>query len=297
MRPARAGPVKNSSIAMEKSKDVLKSVPISYLTSSLGHRLAYRDYGNKTAQPIVCIHGLTGNGSDFDALSFALADEGYRFISLDLAGRGHSDFLDDSNLYNYDTYKTDILALLDHLNLKTVDWLGVSLGGLLGIWLAAEDNSPIRRMIINDVGPEVPQAALDFIANVISERYEFENVNELETRMRQTRGLTWGPMSEDGWAHMAHHNHRTLENGKVTYAYDPRIADVFKTQPIGAVDLWPCWEKIIQPVLLLHGLKSVILTPAIIVKMLREKADTTVHTFKDCGHVSSLTTHSRLNEK
>lgn len=294
MRPAHVDQAKSSSIVMEKSEDVLKSVPISYLTSPLGHRLAYRDYGDKGARPVVCIHGLTGNGSDFDAMSFALADQGYRFISLDLPGRGHSDFLDDPALYNYEIYKTDILALLNYLELEAVDWLGVSLGGLLGIWLAAEDNSPIRRMIINDVGPEVPQAALDFIAHVISERYEFENVDELEQRMRQTRGLTWGPMSDDGWAHMAHHNQRTLENGNISYAYDPRIAEIFKTQPIGAVDLWPCWKKIKQPTLLLHGLKSVILTPALVVKMLNTKPDMGVYTFKDCGHVPSLTTPSQI---
>jgi pimeloyl-ACP methyl ester carboxylesterase len=298
MRPARVGQAKSLNIAMAKSNpDALRSVPIEYVQSPLGHRLAYRDHGDKNARPLLCIHGLTGNGSDFDGLAFTPSLQKYRIISLDLAGRGNSDFLDDSSLYNYETYKTDILALLNHLNLNTpcgVDFLGVSLGGLLGIWLAAEPDTPIRRMVINDVGPSVPQAALDFIATVISQRYDFESLDDLEQRMRETRGLSWGPMSDDGWAHMAHHNHRIMDDGKVTYAYDPAIADIFKTQPVGAADLWPCWENLKQPILLLHGLKSMILTPPIVVKMLSLKPDMAVYTFKDCGHVPSLTTPSQI---
>jgi pimeloyl-ACP methyl ester carboxylesterase len=265
-----------------------------YSLNSTGfHRIVYSDWGVPEAHPVVCVHGLTGNGHDFDFLAEALVEKGYRFIAVDLPGRGRSDFLSNPADYNYNQYCHDLTALLAHLGLSepgSIDWLGVSLGGLLGIKLAGMENSPIRRLIINDVGPVVPQEALDFIHQVISQVYTFNTVKDLEQRMRETRGITWGPVTDEQWKHMAEHNARALEDGQITYAYDPEIAVVFEGEPIGDADLWTYWDRIVCPVLLIQGGKSMLLTDEIVEDMnIRGPGqDMDLVIFEDCGHVPSL---------
>lgn len=257
------------------------------------HRIVYNDWGNKDGQPVICVHGLTGNGHDFDYIARDLIDHGFRLIAVDLPGRSRSDFLNNPLDYNYNQYCQDLMALLAHLDLTeaaSVDWLGISLGGLLGIRLAGLENTPIRRMILNDIGPEVPKAALDFIHQVISQRYVFSNIDEMEERMRQTRGLTWGPVSDEQWHHMAEHNARGLDDGSLTYGYDPNIAKIFEVEPTGDADLWPYWQNIKCPILTIHGAKSVVLTPEILQIMhdsFNGKSFDVVQ-FADCGHVPSL---------
>ena len=257
------------------------------------HKVVFNDWGPDDGLPVICVPGLTGNAHDFDYIAPALVKEGYRVIAIDLPGRGRSDFLPDPLDYNYNQYIRDLVGLLQELGFNkpaSVDWLGVSLGGLLGIRLAGTPHSPIRSLILNDVGPVVPQNALDFIHMVISQTYSFETLHDLETRMRATRGLTWGPVTDEQWNHMARHNARALENGMISYGYDPGIAAVFKSEPTGEQDLWPYWENITCPVLVLHGKKSVVLTADILADM-RESGPgptMTVKTFADCGHVPSL---------
>lgn len=255
------------------------------------HRIYYSDWGAKDAAPIVCVHGLTGNGFDFDYLAPALVELGHRVIAVDLPGRGRSDFLADPLGYNYLQYIEDLEGLLEHIGLEDgqkVDWIGVSLGGLLGIRMAAGANSRINRLILNDVGPEVPKAALDFIYQVVSKQYRFDTIKALETRMRETRGLSWGPLTDEQWRHMAEYNARALKDGSITYAYDHHIAQVFKTNPVGEINLWPLWDEISVPVLLLRGSQSLILPAAIVEKMRGRGPDFKLVEFGDCGHVPSL---------
>ncbi|GJL84579.1 MAG: alpha/beta hydrolase [Micavibrio sp.] len=261
------------------------------ITSQGPHRIVYNDWGPADGFPVICVHGLTGNGHDFDFLAEELIKDGHRIIAVDLPGRGRSDFLANPHDYNYGQYIHDLTALLAHLNLGdpgSIDWIGVSLGGLLGIYLAGMKDTPIRRMIINDVGPEVPKAALDFIHKVISQTYIFDTVQDLEKRMKKTRGLTWGPVTADQWRHMAEHNARALDDGRITYAYDPEISVVFEGEPTGAEDLWPHWDNITCPLLVLQGKQSMILTKKIIKQMNKRGPEFNFHVFKGCGHVPSL---------
>jgi pimeloyl-ACP methyl ester carboxylesterase len=252
------------------------------------HKVVYSDWGNKNARPIICVPGLTGNGRDFDVIAPELVKDGYRVIAVDLPGRGRSDFLPNPLDYNYHQYCKDLTCLLDTLDLHEVDWLGVSLGGLLGIKIAGEAHKPIRRLILNDVGPTVPKPALDFIHSVISQTYKFKNLEAMEKRMRETRGLTWGPVTDDQWKAMARDNARPLPGGSITYSYDPAIAVIFETQPIGDTDLWPYWDDIVAPTLLIHGAKSVILTKDIVKEMKDRMPAMDYVVFKDAGHVPSL---------
>lgn len=255
------------------------------------HKLYYNDWGPKDGQPLICVHGLTGNGFDFDYLANDLIKHDTRIIAVDLPGRGRSDFLKDPLDYNYDQYIQDLHGLLAHLGLEnpgSVDWLGVSLGGLLGFRLAALENTPIRRLIVNDVGPTVPKAALDFIHKVISQTYIFATIGDLEERLRMTRGLTWGPITDEQWAHMTKHNARALDDGQITYAYDPRIATVFDKEPTGDFDLWQCWDAIACPMLVIQGAQSLLLTDNIIKEMAQRGPDFDLVVFDGCGHVPSL---------
>lgn len=260
-------------------------------TKSGQHQIYYSDWGPINGSPLICVHGLTGNGFDFDYLAQDLTEHGYRVIAVDLPGRGRSDFLRDPLDYNYDQYVQDLNGLLAHLKMDapgSVDWLGVSLGGLLGIRMAGQTGTPIKRLILNDIGPTVPKAALDFIYQVIKHPYTFETIAELEVRMRSTRGLTWGPVTDEQWAHMAKYNARATDDGLVTYAYDPQIARVFEHSPIGDVDLWPLWDATAMPVMAIQGAMSMLFTREIINEMERRGPDFELVIFDGCGHVPSL---------
>ncbi len=254
------------------------------------HQIYYNDWGAEDGNPVICVHGLTGNGYDFNFLAEELIKHGHRVIAVDLPGRGRSDFHADPLLYNYDQYIRDLQELLVHLDLQapdSVDWLGVSLGGALGLRMAEMEHSPVKRLIINDIGPAVEKAALDFIYQVISQTYIFDTVADLEARMRATRGLTWGPVTDAQWRHMAEHNARATDDGRITYGYDPQIARVFETAPIGDADLWESWKGTTCPVMVIQGAQSALLTDDIIDEM-EEVREFDLTVFEGCGHVPSL---------
>ena len=125
------------------------------------HRIAFTDWGPAFAvRPVLCVHGLTRNGRDFDHLAAALAAAGRRAICPDLPGRGQSERLQDSGDYVLPQYCSDMTVLMAALDATEVDWIGTSLGGLIGMVLAALPGSPIRRIVINDIGPHLPWAGL-----------------------------------------------------------------------------------------------------------------------------------------
>ena len=255
------------------------------------HKIYFNEWGGENDNTIICVHGLTGNGHDFDYLAQDLVKHGHHLIAVDMPGRGRSDFHDNAHLYNYDQYMQDLHELLAHLDLQAagcLDWIGISLGGLLGMRMAAMEDSPVKRLILNDVGPTVPKNALDFIYDVISRDYHFDTIGELEERMRNTRGKTWGPVTDEQWRHMAEHNARALADGRITYAYDNQIKVVFEHSPIGDFDLWESWADIDCPTMVIHGDESTILTNDIIEQMRTCGPDFDLVVFEGCGHVPSL---------
>jgi pimeloyl-ACP methyl ester carboxylesterase len=259
------------------------------------NQIVYDDWGNELDPIIICVHGLTGNAHDFNWIAPHLVDSGYRVISVDMPGRGRSEFLKDPKDYNYKRYLEDLTSLFAHLGINennTVDWLGVSMGGLLGIILASMDKSPIKNMIINDIGPSMPKEDLKLISQYISQEYRFQSLKEMENFMRQTRGLTWGPITDDQWEKMAKNNARSLEDGSITYAFDPNIAEVFSKEPVGDVDLWRCWDSIKSNILILRGSESTIFPEEVAADMCKrgpgKDGNVELITIKGCGHVPSL---------
>ena len=229
------------------------------------HRVAYTAWGNPSIRPpVICVHGLTRNGRDFDYLASALEADAQLYCP-DIVGRGRSDWLADPNDYNYSQYLADMTALLARTGASDVDWVGTSMGGVLGMFLAAETDTPIRRLVINDIGPSVSLLGLKRIGAYVGLTPEFSTLAEAEKHMREIYA-GFGELSDEQWRHLARFGTRELPNGRLTQAYDPAIAKAFLSVDED-VDFWEVYDRIRCPVLLIHGLNSDILTPQIAEQM------------------------------
>ncbi len=179
-------------------------------------------------------------------------------ICPDVAGRGRSDWLPAAD-YTYPQYLADMTVLIARLGAGDVDWLGTSMGGLIGMQLAAAAQSPVRRLILNDIGPFIPKAALARIGDYVGKDPHFASLDELEAYLRKIHA-PFGPMTDQDWRHLALQGYRRRENGGFGLAYDPGIAAGFVAGVKQDVDLWALWDKIACPVLVLHGANSDVLT-------------------------------------
>ena len=251
------------------------------------HRLVYFEWGDPAQERVlVCVHGLTRRGRDFDDLARALEDR-YRVICVDLPGRGRSDWLPLSAGYQPTTYVQDMVALIARLGVEQVDWLGVSLGGLMGMMLAAQPKTPIRRLVLDDIGGYVGVEALQQIATYVGQDPVFPDRAGLEAYMRSVN-LGYGPLTDAQWAQIIEHGHRIDENGQWRQHYDPKLAEPFKAGFSEAVSLWPLWEAIACPVLILRGGLSEILTRETADDMVARKPGTTLVEFANVGHAPML---------
>lgn len=272
-----------------------------YTVNSSGPlKMIYSEWGAENDNLIICIHGLTGNGQDFNAIAPKLAGDGYRVIAPDLPGRGRSGFADNPEDYRYRQYLEDIGYLLAHLGVieeRSIDWLGVSLGGLLGFRLAAQPASPIRRMVVNDIGPHVPEADLNFIKKVLAKDYAFENFDEFTKAIKALREPSYGKLDDKQWRAMAQTISRKLPDGRYTFAFDPAIREMFDKEPIGEKPLWPFWDAMDQPTLVLRGETSTIFPPDVAQEMTtRGPGDKmTLKVIKGCGHVPPLVTDDQID--
>ncbi len=251
------------------------------------HKLAYVAWGApESPRVLVCVHGLTRNGRDFDFLAAALEDR-YRVVCPDVVGRGVSAWAAAPADYNNLQYVADATALLARLGVETVDWLGTSMGGLIGMVAAAIPGSPIRRLILNDIGPFIPKAALERIGDYVGKDPHFADFDAVEQYVR-TVHATFGDLSDAQWRHMAEHSARPLDGGGFALAYDPAIAGAFLGDKIDDVDLWAIWDKITCPVLVLRGAKSDLLKRETADEMTRRGPKAELIEFAGCGHAPAL---------
>jgi pimeloyl-ACP methyl ester carboxylesterase len=230
------------------------------------HSMAYTEWGDP-ANPrvLVCVHGLTRCGRDFDDLAQAMCGE-YRVVCPDVVGRGLSDWLADKSLYVVPQYAADMVTLLARLDAETVHWIGTSMGGLIGMGLAAQANSPLRRLVLNDVGPVLNAASLGRIGEYLGSAPRFENVEQAEQYVRAV-SEPFGALSDAQWRHLTVHTTRGAADGKVEFRYDPGIAAPYVAEMNSAgighdVEMWPLYDAIRCPTLVLRGERSDLLTPA-----------------------------------
>jgi len=252
------------------------------------YRLGYTTFGRRDAeQAVICVHGLTRNGRDFDALATALAEKAF-VICPDVVGRGRSEWLDDPSAYAVPTYAGHMLQLLQHLGINKVDWVGTSMGGLIGMGIASLEEHPIRRLVLNDVGPFLPKEALQRIGTYLGLPLTFDSMEALEAHLREIHA-PFGPLTDEQWAHLGKYSARKREDGKFVLGYDPKIAEPLQTTDlIEDLDLWPLWEAIHCPTLVLRGIESDLL-PAETAKEMTErgpKAELT--TIDGAGHAPAL---------
>jgi len=255
--------------------------------SSLGqHRIAYTEWGEASARPpVICVHGLTRNGRDFDELARALADQ-TKVYCPDIAGRGKSDWFADPAYYTYPQYIADMAGFIVHIGAATVDWVGTSMGGIIGMLMAAADTTPVHRMVVNDVGPFIPLAALKRIGTYVAATTEFADTKEAETYMRSIYA-SFGKLSDENWGHLAAHGTRVLPNGKLALAYDPAIAQAFLSVDKD-VEFWDAYDRIRAPILLLRGMKSDVLPADVAKEMTQRGPKAQLAEFLRIGHAPAL---------
>lgn len=230
------------------------------------HRMAYTEWGARdNPRVLVCVHGLTRNGRDFDYLAQALASD-YRVVCPDVVGRGRSDWLGVKTDYAFPQYVSDMVTLIARLNADSVHWVGTSMGGLIGMLLANLPRTPISRLVLNDVGPRITGASLRRIGNYVGRAPKFASMAEAEAWIRET-GAPFGALSDAQWRHLTRYSVRPVEGG-FAMVYDPAIGDVFRNTPVvGDVDLWDTYENIRCPTLVVRGATSDLLEPETLRKM------------------------------
>lgn len=239
--------------------------------------------------PLICAHGLTRNAFDFMKAGAALSQT-RDVIALDMAGRGFSDWT-ETPLYNYATYVADCQAALTHLNLKQVDWLGTSMGGIIGMMLAAAPQSPIRRLALNDVGPLVPLSALKRIGDYVGKAQKFPDLAGAERYFRATHA-DFGIKDDAEWRRLTLTSVRRDGDGYQLH-YDMHIADVFK-HVAADVDMWPTYDSIRCPTLLLRGVKSDLLAADTAQHMTVRGPKAELAVIEGAGHAPGLTSENEL---
>ncbi len=250
------------------------------------HRVAYYEWGDpENERVLICVHGLSRNGRDFDVLGEALAQT-HRVIAVDMPGRGESQWLSDPADYVFPTYLATLAALIARSNAATVAWVGTSMGALLGMVMAAQRNSPISRLVVNDAGPVIEQGALARIRDYLGLAPSFATIAEAETYIRAV-SAPFGPLTDAQWDHLTRTSVAQNAEGRYALTYDPAIAVPFRNAP-APVDLWPLWDAIRCPTLVLRGAASDLLSAATAKAMTERGPKARLVEFAGVGHAPML---------
>ena len=249
------------------------------------HRVVWHEWGARdNPRVVVCVHGLTRTGRDFDVLGEALAPT-HRVLAVDMPGRGRSEWLRVKTDYVYPTYLTTLVALIAASGARTVDWVGTSMGGLLGIVMAAQPDSPVTRLVVNDVGPTIEPSAIRRIGDYVGTDPTFGTEGELIAYMRSIS--PFGSLDDAQWRHLARTASAQRADGRYGFVYDPGIAVPFRDAP-AVTDLWPLWDAIACPTLLLRGARSDLLAATTAHAMTQRGPHARLIEFEDVGHAPSL---------
>jgi pimeloyl-ACP methyl ester carboxylesterase len=261
------------------------------------HRMAYTEWGDPhNPRVLICVHGLTRSGRDFDAMAHRLGHH-YRVICPDVVGRGRSDWLIDPNFYVMPQYVADMVTLVARLGVDTVDWFGTSMGGLIGMALAGLPNSPIARMAVNDVGPRLDPVALERIGTYLGQVVRFGSEQE---GIEQLAALAqdFGPHTPEEWRTLNQPLLREHE-GHWVARYDPDLAKPFlSTTPemvvAGEARLWQVFEAFKGPMLVVRGEHSDLLTRETVTEMQRRGHHVSAVEIPGVGHAPTFVHDDQL---
>ena len=252
------------------------------------HRIAYGEWGDpRNRDVLVCVHGLTRSGRDFDELARALCAQ-FRIVCPDVAGRGDSDRLADAKLYTWTQYVADMVTLIARLDVETVYWLGTSMGGFVGMALAAQAASPLKKLVLNDAGPVIGKASLERIANYIGQAPSFATLDDAEKYIR-TISAPFGPHSDAQWRFLTETWVRRSEDGSWRPHYDTRIAEAYRaTMPEKDLEIWPIYDAVRCPTLLIRGEQSDVVSRQTAAEMARRGPKAKVVELPGVGHAPTL---------
>ena len=250
------------------------------------HRVVYDEWGEPgNPAVVVCVHGVGRNARDFDDLAAALAPT-HRVLCVDMPGRGRSEWLADPNDYVFPTYLTVLTALVARSGAEEIAWVGTSMGGLLGMVMAAQRHTPIARLVVNDVGPTIEPVAIERIRSYFGMDPTFATYAEVAQYVR-TISAPFGPLTDAQWERLTRSNVRQRPDGRWGMAYDPGIAVPFRATA-APPDLWPVWDAIRCPTLVLRGRDSDLLSPATAAQMAVRGPRPAVVEFAGVGHAPML---------
>lgn len=262
------------------------------------HRMAYWEWGD-AANPrvLVCVHGLSRQGRDFDALAQAMLNE-YRVVCPDVVGRGQSDWLGDPAGYQIPAYAADMVTLLARLNAGTVHWVGTSMGGLIGLALAALKNSPVQRLVLNDVGPTIEPASLARIGSYLGLPVRWSSLDEAADALWAI-SQGFGPHTREQWLALTGPMLKRDGDAFIPH-YDPRIAEPFRAitpeaAKAGEALMWAMYDSLHCPTLLLRGADSDLLTRETAQAMGARGPRAELHEFAGVGHAPMLTSESQIS--
>ncbi|KAL0232744.1 hypothetical protein GEMRC1_011491 [Eukaryota sp. GEM-RC1] len=253
------------------------------------HEIVYRRFENHTnndATPIICVPGLTRTVHDFDFIAQSLSYTNTVY-SLEMPGRGSSTYFSDASHYTYPTYINDCQSFISFLNFSSVWWLGTSMGGVIGMFLSSLPNSPITKLVLNDIGYFVPYSALQQISQYIKHIGPFPSFEDGVEYLKNVYAQ-FGNLSYEQWRHFAEGSLKKVDDQYFLH-YDTKIVDAFNAAVENGqnIDLSSVWELVEIPVLLLRGKDSSVLLKDVADKM-GEKSNCEVVEFDGCGHCPSL---------
>ena len=273
-----------------------------------GHRMAYWQWGNPDAgHVIVCVHGLTRQGRDFDVLAQALVARGgsdVRVVCPDVVGRGQSDWLKDPMGYQIPAYAADMLALLAQLKPTVLDWVGTSMGGLIGLVVCGQPGLPlpvpVRKLLLNDVGPVIQWAAIQRIGLYLGNAPQFASVEQAATAMWAISS-SFGPHTPEQWLALSRHMVKSVPDGQgaVTLHYDPAIAVPFRTVTKESADageamLWHLYDNITADTLLVRGAQSDLLLHETALTMTQRGPKARLLEFDGVGHAPTFIANNQV---
>jgi pimeloyl-ACP methyl ester carboxylesterase len=261
------------------------------------HRMSYLEWGDaRNRDVVVCVHGLTRNGRDFDDLARALCGR-WRVVCPDVAGRGDSDRLADPLLYALPKYVGDMVTLIARLDVEAVNWVGTSMGGLIGLVVAAVRNSPVQRLVLNDVGPTVEPSALARIGTYLGLPIRWKNLDEAADALWAI-SQGFGPHTREQWLALTQPMVKADGDGLVPH-YDPNIAAPFRAitpeiAKAGEAQIWAMYDGLRIPLLLLRGAQSDLLSPATAKAMQERGPKAELREFEGVGHAPMLTSPDQI---
>ena len=274
--------------------------------------MAYWSWGDPAAAHVVfCVHGLTRQGRDFDVLAQALVASAQaanlppiRVICPDVVGRGKSDWLKDPMAYQFAQYAGDMAVLLQTLNaqrpIERLDWVGTSMGGVIGMLLAAQEMPvPIRNLVLNDIGPPVSWKSIQFMQTYVSEVGRFASVQDAANAMWEV-SKSFGPHTPAEWLALSQHMVKRLDDGAYCLHYDPQLrvpirAVTEEATKAGEATLWQIYDAVRCKTLLIHGAQSELLSVDAVKAMTQRGPRVQVATLEGVGHAPTLTHQDQID--